>query len=131
MSKKFLELEASARLGIKNLNDRISLSANVNDMNIVLNQLLELVYRYGAKNNNRPNKSLKVFSEFSKIELSREEKIKQQSKIKTYKDYLPQLQVLRNRKMSYQDLSNYAKEHFKVKVSRETLRNALNEVENV
>ncbi len=130
MSKKFLELEASARIGVKNLNDRISLSANVNDMNIVLNQLLELIYRYGAKNNNRPSKALKVFSEFSKIEMSREEKVKQQSKIKTYKDYLPQLQVLRNRKMSYQELSNYAKEHFKVKVSRETLRNAL-EVENV
>jgi hypothetical protein len=131
MSKKFLELEASARIGVKNLNDKISLSANVNDMNIVLNQLLDLVYRYAAKNNNRPNKALKLFSEFSKIELSREEKIKQQQKLKTYKDYLPQLQVLRNRGASYQELSNYAKEHFEVKVSRETLRNSLQEVSNV
>lgn len=132
MSKKFLELETEARTGVKSLQERVAMSANIEDMNIIFNQLLELVYRYAPKNNNRPNKALKVFSEFAKLDISREERIKLQYRRKSYKDYLPHLRVLReNRKMSFKDLSLYAKENFKINVSRETLRNALNEVENV
>jgi len=47
-----------------------------------------------------------------------------------YKDYTEDYLILRKRGYSYRDISEYSKLHFKVKVSKDTLRKYLKEVEN-
>lgn len=127
---KYAILETAARKGIEKLYIDIQMSENIEEMRSHLNQLLELVYRYAAKKNNRHNKSLKVFAEYSKL-TTREDKVKQEifkkhtKKKKTYKDYISTFELLRERGYSYRKIAEYANKELKIKVSSETIRKAL------
>ncbi len=132
--KNNLEIESKVREGIENFYQNICQSENINEIKKEINILLNLSYRYASSKNNRPNKGLKIFQEYNKIELNREQKISKQIQInkkKTYKDYLNQFKILRKRGYSYKKISDYAKKELNIKVSSETIRNRLNELNYV
>jgi len=131
--KNNLEIEVEVRQGISKLYENINQSQNINEIKSELEILLNLIYRYASKQNNRHNKSLKVFQEYNKIPLTREQKIRKDIKNnnKTYKDYLSYFQILRARGLSFKKISEYAKAEFNIKVSSETIRNKLKELDNV
>lgn len=59
------------------------------------------------KKNNRPNKGLKIFTEYLKIEDTREQKIKKEisnADKKSYKYYLKHFLILRKKGYSYQKI---------------------------
>lgn len=130
--KNFLELEAKTREGVEKFYEDIRASENINDMLEHINLLLNLSYRYATQKNNRPNKGLKIFTEYLKIEDTREQKVKKEiSKAdkKSYKHYLKHFQILRNRGYSYKKISDYALKEFGIKVTGQTINNQLRELE--
>jgi DNA repair ATPase RecN len=130
--KKFLQIEVETREGIEKFYEDIFVAENLEEIKTHINKLLELTYRYASKNNNRPNKGLKVFQEYRKLKDTRETKVKKEIHKKAkkhYKDYLEHFFILRRRKYSYAKISNYAKEELNIKVSRETLRKELSKLE--
>ncbi len=130
------ELETKVRAGVKLLNENIELCNNLEEIQIELNKLLLLSYRYATPQNNRPNKSLKIFTEYLNIEDTREQKVtkqirRNQNNKQAYKDYLDEFLLLRKRGYSYRKIAIYAKDKLSIIISSETLRNALHGVENV
>lgn len=89
------------------------------------------------ENNNAPNKSIIAFTSFFQNEVNAKRdyervvfnaKVKRLSHKISWKDYESELIILRKRGYSWRELERYCKEHFKVKVSKDTLRNHIAEV---
>jgi len=120
------------KAGVEKFYQDIMASDNIEDIKKHIDNLLKLTYRYASKKNDRHNKGLKVFEEYLKTD-SRENKIKREvakQKKKTYKDYISKFIALRSENYSWQKISDYMKERHNIKVSRETIRQAVKEFEN-
>jgi hypothetical protein len=131
-----IELEIRSRSGVKLLCENIELCNNLEEIQAELNKLLLLSYRYATAQNNRPNKALKIFTEYLNIEDTREEKIikqirRNQANKQSYKNYLDEFTLLRKRGYSYRKIAKHAKDKLGITISSETLRNALKGVSNV
>ena len=93
----------------------------------LLNQYL---YEFAGKKNNRPNKTMVAFSQYYQKEKHNERNYQEVVKRatgratkykKSYKDYTSELLLLHNRGYSLRRISSYAKQHFKISVSKDTL----------
>jgi len=126
-----LDQEKNVREGVEKFYTDIFVSENISEIQIHINKFLELTYRYAAKKNNRPNKGLKVFTEYANIEDTPKIKVKKQITKKTYKDYLPHFLILHKRGYSYRKISRYAQKELNIKVSNETIRKKLQEIDYV
>lgn len=132
--ENFLEIETKTRQGVEKFYEDIKTSDNLNEIINHINSLLNLSYRYASQKNNRPNKGLKIFTEYLKIEDTREQKIKKEisnADKKSYKSYLKHFLILRKKGHSYKKISDYALKEFGIKVTGQTINNQLRELENV
>ena len=129
---KFLKIEIEVRAGVEKFYEDIFVAENLETIQGHINELLQLSYRYASKKNNRPNKGLKVFQEYFKIQESRESKIKKQIKKReelNYKDFIEQFLILRKRGYSYRKIAKYAQAELQLKVSSETIRKSIKDLE--
>lgn len=109
-------------------------SKNFDELLQVANNLASYFKRYANDKNNRITKNVYVFTEFFKQEASKKrsvENVVNNAKVKrlshkiSYKDYLSDYLILRERGHSYQAIADYSEKYFKVKVNKETIRNFL------
>lgn len=129
-----LKLETEARSGIEKFYENIFYTENISELQEEINKLLQIIYQYASIKNNRPNKGLKAFVVYNSKYTTRESKVKKEINkrtVKTYHDYLPQIKLLREKGFSFRKISNYMLNKYKIKVSSETIRKKLKELENV
>ena len=134
-----LKIETQARAGIDLFYQNIkSTETSYEDFLKELNLLNSYFQQYASKNNNRINKSATAFQIYFKEQIKKKrniENIEKRGRIKllsvkkSYHDYLQEYLILRKRKYSYKAIADYSTQHFKVKVSKDSIRNLIKEFE--
>jgi len=139
MTKKHLNQFIQAKAAAQLLHNNLSLITNYEELQDELNKFAKLFLKDANEKNNRPNKNIIGLINYLNSESKNKrniETVKKKSKGKRlsakykYKDYLEEYIILRNRGYSNQAIAEYSLKHFKVKVSKETIRKALNGIEN-
>ena len=138
-NNKHIQQFKSAQSGITLLYNESKLINDYEELQTFLNIFFGYFQRIANEKNTAPNKSLIAFKSYYENEAQSKRTAKAiQSKAKAkrlsyksnYKDYISEYMILRNRNYSYRAISEYSKLHFKVSVSKDTLRKILKEVEN-
>lgn len=134
--KKHIQQIARVKAAVNLLSNEINLLNDYESIQTHLDLFAKFFTEQANENNNRANKSLIGFiNYFDKVAPQKRstEAVQKRAKIlqpkKGYKDYLNEYQILRARGLSYKAISDYSKQHFKTKVSKETVRTALKELE--
>jgi len=134
-----LKHEIQARAAILLFYKRTQRTSNYAELLIELDLLNKYLYEFGGKKNNRPNKTMVAFSQYYQKEKHNERNYQEVVKRateraikhkKSYKDYTPELLLLRHRGYSLRRISSYAKQHFKILVSKDTLSKYFKELES-
>jgi len=132
ISIKHLAQFQNAKKGIELLFQLSKEAKNYDELQSLCDTLAS--YFSKSQKDQAPNKNLILFQEFGKneqpkkrdIETMRKKKVAKNTRKKSsHFDYISEYQTLRERGYSYQKISLYSEGVFKVKVSRETIRNIL------
>ncbi len=138
-NQKHLQQFIAAKAGIELLHNEAKLITDYEELQEFLNILFGYFQRIANEKNKAPNKSIIAFKNYFENEAQSKRSVKTiQSKAKTkrlsyranYKDYTEEFLILRARGYSFRKMSEYARLHFKIKVSKDTLRTYLKEVKN-
>lgn len=133
-NQKYLNQYNTAKAGVELLHNQVSMATNYNELLEVLNTFNSYMQKVANEQNNAPNKSIIALTTFFQNEANAKrsfEQVKSNAKRKllahkiSWRDYESELLILRKRGYSWRELESYCKEHFKVKVSKDTLRNNL------
>ena len=138
-NQKHLRQLIQAKAGIELLYNEAKLINDYEELQAFLNVFFGYFQRIANEKNTAPNKSLIAFKSYYENEAQSKRTVKAiESKAKAkrlshkanYKDYMEEYLILRKRGYSYRAISEYSRLHFKVSVSKDTLRNYLREVES-
>jgi len=138
-NQKHLQQFIQAKAGIELLYNETKLINDYEELQTFLNVFFGYFQRIANEKNTVPNKSLIAFKSYYENEAQSKRTVKAiQNKAKAkrlsyktnYKDYISEYMILRKRNYSYRAISEYSKLHFKVSVSKDTLRKILKEIEN-
>jgi len=134
MSNKHNTQLLTAKAAVALLNKNVSNIFTYEELQNELNSFMISFIKDANIKNNRPNKSVMGFINYFRENKKSGRKIeavlnKKTITKKSYKDYLPEYILLRNQGLSYQKIAEYSKKHYKQSVSKDTIRNALKEVE--
>ena len=138
-NQKYLKQFIQAKAGIELLYNETKLINDYEELQTFLNIFFGYFQRIANEKNTAANKSLIAFKSYYKNEAQSKRTVKAiQSKAKAkrlsykanYKDYTEEYLILKKRGYSYRAISAYSKLHFKVSVSKDTLRTYLKKVEN-
>lgn len=131
-TKKHIQQIARVKASISFLNNEILLLNDYQSIQTHLDEFAKFFAEQANEKNNRANKSLMGFiNYFEQVAPKKRstEAVQKKAKLlkpkQSYKDYLSEYQILRARGLSYKAISDYSKQHFKIKVSKETVRTAL------
>jgi len=134
-NKKHIQQISKVKAAISLLNNEISSLNDYEQVQTHLNLFAKFFTEQANERNNRANKSLMGFiNYFDKVAPKKRSieavstKAKKLTSKQSYKDYLSEYQILRARGHSFKSISDYSIQHFKVKVSKETIRTALKEL---
>ena len=133
--KKHIQQIAKVKSAVNLLQNEINLLNDYSEIQTHLDTFAKFFTEQANEQNNRANKSLMGFiNYFNKVAPKKRstEAIIKKAKIlkpKGYKNYLSEYQILRARGSSYKKIADYSAQHFRVKVSKETIRTALKELE--
>ena len=133
MSNKHQYQLLTAKAAIELLSKNVSKIFTYEELQTELNIFMNSYIKDANKKNNRPNKSIIGFINYLKDNKNKSRTIaavkqKQRVSKKSYKDYIPNYILLREQGLSYQKISEYSFKHFKQKVSKDTVRKVLNEI---
>lgn len=134
-----LETEAKARAAVELFYNNVkatngNFGAFINELNL-LNDYLQ---QHANSKNDRIYKTATAFKMYFVKEAPKQRSIenieakgqaKRLSFKKKYRDYQEEYIILRNRGYSYAGIASYARQHFKVKVSKDSVRNLIKEFE--
>jgi len=135
---KHIKQFTDAKAAIKLISNEILL---INDYES-LRKYLDLISSYFMKFANdetAPNKNILALQNFfrdnAKIKrdpevIAKNAKAKRLSHKTTFKDYIDDYRVLRERGHSYRSIADYSEKYFKVKVSKDTIKKYLKELSN-
>jgi len=131
-SIKHIKQFRQAKAGLKLFYEQTLLITDYEDLQNHLNILAS--YFDKSQNDQAKNKNVILFIKYLKNEAEKKSatKAKKQSIIKNishrmnFKDCLEDYEILRARGLSYKAISDYSKKHYKVRVSKETVRKYLN-----
>jgi len=134
MSNKHNTQLLTAKAAVALLNKNVSNIFTYEELQNELNSFMISFIKDANIKNNRPNKSVMGFINYFRENKKSGRNIeavlnKKTITKKSYKDYLPEYILLRNQGLSYQKIAEYSKKHYKQSVSKDTIRNALKEVE--
>ena len=136
---KLLRAEVKARAAVEIFYNNVkstqgNYEAFENEL-IILNGYFQ---RHANSKNNRTHKAMTAFVLYFNNEVKKKRDIVQIEKTakgkrlsfkNSYKDYKEEFLILRKREYSYRKIAEYANKHFKVKVSKDSIRNLLKEYE--
>ena len=136
---KLLRAEVKARAAVEIFYNNVKATegnyeAFENEL-IILNGYFQ---RHANSKNNRTHKAMTAFVLYFNNEVKKKRDIVQIEKTakgkrlsfkNSYKDYKEEFLILRKREYSYRKIAEYANKHFKVKVSKDSIRNLLKEYE--
>lgn len=136
---KLLRAETKARAAVELFYNNVqSTRGSYEDFEKELKTLNEFLQIHANKRNNRTHKVMTAFIQYFEHEAKKKRKIEQIEKTEkgkrlshkfSYKEYKEEFLILRKRDYSYRAIAEYARKHFKVKVSKDTVRNFLKEYE--
>ena len=124
-NKKHLNQIVRTKTAINFLNEEIQALNDYEDIQKLLNEFNRYYSQQANENNNRANKALMGFIYFFDKVAPKERTAKKLTSKKSYKDYLGDYKILRERGHSFKSIADYSFKHFKIKVSKETVRTAL------
>lgn len=129
MTKHDIQLE-KAHAGIELLHNITANCLTYEELQRELNIFVRYINKTANEKNTAPNKSIIALKEYYEAEAPKQREVKTvKGKAtakrllhkKSYKDYRAEILILRKRGYSYQSISDYCKQHFKVKVSKTTV----------
>lgn len=135
---KHIKQFKEAKQAVKLLSNEISLITDYEDLQTYLNTLASYFNKV-ANDETAPNKNIVALQNFYKDTVSQKRKtetIAKNSKAKrlshkiSFKDYLDDYKILRDRGHSYRSIAQYSEKFFKVKVSKDTIKKYLSEEVN-
>jgi hypothetical protein len=134
MLNKHIQQIVKAKAAINLLQNNISCLSNYQDIQNELNLFHQLYSKDANDKNQNPNKTIIGFINYLKSDeeernlksILKKAKVKKLSFKKSYKDYIPEYLILKQRGYSNKAISTYSSKHFKIKVSKETIRKLLN-----
>ena len=138
MNNKHKQQMQRAKASLNLLQMKIELAEDYQEMLNEFNIFMKFFQQQANERNNRPNKSIQGFINYFNNNAHKKrsiEKLNETNKVKkltvklTYKDYIPDYLILRKKGMSYKKISEYSLAHFKIKVSKDTIRNNLKGLE--
>lgn len=133
-SKKNLEQFALTKSGIKLFYSKVEQATNYDELLQLTNNLAIYFQKIANEKNQTTNKSLFVFIEYFRNESLKQRSLERVTTIakakrlnhkSSYKDYLSEYIILRDRGYSFKKIADYSNQHYKTKVSKETIRNFL------
>lgn len=137
---KLLRSEVKARAAVELFYNNVKATeGNFEAFEKEIKTLNEYLQRHANSKNNRMHKVMTAFSLYFNNEAKKKRDIEHIEKVskakrlsfkKHYKDYAEEYLILRKRNYSYRTIAEYANKHFKVKVSKDSIRNLLKEYES-
>ena len=136
--QKHLKQFAKAKAGIQLLFNEASLISNYEELEAFLNIFSKYILSTANEKNNVGNKNIIAFKLYYEKEAGKKrttKNIDKKSKVKklsykiTYRDYLEEYLILRKRDYSYKAIADYSTQHFKIPISKDTIRNFIREFE--
>jgi hypothetical protein len=137
--QKHLQQFIKAKAGIQLLFNEASLITDYTELEEFLNTFSKYILKVANERNNVGNKNIIAFKSYYENEAGKKrtvETIEKKGKVKrlsyksTYKDYTEEYLILRARNYSWRQLSKYSEQFFKIKVSKDTLRNYIGGLED-
>jgi hypothetical protein len=136
MEQKELQQYTTAKQSIELLYHRVNQCVTLDELNQVITHFNSYILKYAPHKNNRTNKNISAVNQYYKEQKKFAQRNRQAiiendvlSNVRyrvSYKDYRSEMLRLRERGLSYQKISNYAKNYWDIKVSKDTIRNFLN-----
>ena len=136
---KLLRAEVKARAAVEIFYNNVkSTQGNYEAFENELKILNEYLQRHANSKNNRTHRAMTAFVLYFYNEVKKKRDIDQVEKTSkgkrlsyksSFRDYKEEFLVLRKRQYSYRAIAEYANKHFKVKVSKDSIRNLLKEYE--
>jgi len=137
--QKNLQQFIKAKSGIQLLFNEASLITDYSELEAFLNTFSKYILNIANERNNVGNRNIIAFKSYYENEVGKKRTvatIEKKSRVKrlsyktTYKDYTEEYLILRSRNYSWRQLAKYSEQHFKVKVSKDTLRNYIGGLED-
>jgi len=137
--QKHLQQFIKAKAGIQLLFNEASLITDYTELEEFLNTFSKYILKVANERNNVGNKNIIAFKSYYENEAGKKrtvETIEKKGKVKrlsyksTYKDYTEEYLILRARNYSWRQLAKYSEQFFKIKVSKDTLRNYIGGLED-
>ena len=137
--QKHLQQFIKAKSAIQLLYNEASLISDYTELEAFLNTFSKYILKIANEKNNVGNRNIIAFKSYYENEAGKKrtvESIEKRSRVKklsykmTYKDYIEEYLILRARGYSWRQLAKYSEQHFKVKVSKDTLRNYIGDLED-
>jgi len=137
--QKHLQQFIKAKSGIQLLFNEALLISDYTELETFLNTFSKYILKGANERNNVGNKNIIAFKSYYENEAGKKRTVKtieKKSRVKrlsykmTYKDYTEEYLILRSRNYSWRKLAEYSERYFKVKVSKDTLRNYIGGLED-
>jgi hypothetical protein len=137
--QKSLQQFIKAKAGVQLLFNEASLITDYTELEEFLNTFSSYIFKIANERNNVANKNIIAFKSYYENEAGKKRTVKtieKKSKVKrlsykaTHKDYTQEYLILRARGYSWRKLAKYSEQYFKIKVSKDTLRNYIGGLEN-
>jgi len=137
--QKSLQQFIKAKTGIQLLFNEASLITDYTELEEFLNTFSSYILKIANERNNVGNRNIIAFKSYYENEAGKKRTVKnieKKSRVKrlshktTYKDYIQEYLLLRQRGYSWRKLAEYSQRYFKIKVSKDTLRKYIGGLEN-
>ena len=137
--QKHLQQFIKAKSGIQLLFNEASLISNYTELEEFLNTFSSYILKIANEKNNVGNRNIIAFKSYYENEagkkrtvrnIEKKSRVKKLSHKTTYKDYIQEYLILRQRGYSWRKLAEYSERYFKIKVSKDTLRKHIGGLEN-
>jgi hypothetical protein len=137
MNDNNLQQFTTAKKSVELLHHQVQQCVTIAELNERLATFNTYILKIANHKNNRTNKNISAFVQYF-IDQKKfahrnstailEKQVLQNVKHRvSYKDYRSEMIKLRERGLSYQKISNYAQDYWNITVSKDTIRNYLNE----
>ena len=137
--QKHLQQFIKAKSGIQLLFNEASLITDYTELEEFLNTFSKYILKVANERNNVGNKNIIAFKSYYEKEagkkrtvatIEKKRKVKRLSYKSTYRDYTEEYLILRARGYSWRKLATYSERFFRIKVSKDTLRNYIGGLED-
>jgi len=137
--QKSLQQFIKAKAGVQLLFNEASLITDYTELEEFLNTFSKYILKIANERNSVGNRNIIAFKSYYENEagkrrtvatIEKKSRVKRLSYKTTYKDYVEEYLILRARGYSWRKLAEYSQQYFKIKVSKDTLRKHIGDLED-